>query len=388
MTTKSYDVVVVGAGVTGASTAFHLATLQAGRVLLVDSGAPGSGMSSRSSALIRMHYTFPPEVQLAVRSDAMFSRWTEVVAAPAFVRRVGFVRVVLPGEEPLLRANVDMQRALGADTRIVTAGELAELAPGLSTEGVSEAAYEPNGGFGNGSVVASDFAASARERGVTVRSGVRVTRLLDRLGRVAGIETDGGTIKAGTTVVATGVWSPPLLETAGVRLPIECELHHVAILRHKGPGAPLACIDSTTGTYFRPEGSGETTLVGSFAGGRPAEPGDADRPVEEEALAKLAEAASRRVPALEEAGIVRGVRGVYDMTPDSRPMIGRIGGLDGLVVAVGFSGMGFKISPAVGEAVAGIVTGEGPDWIDMRPFRPERFAEGEPIRAPFAYGDD
>ncbi len=385
----THDVIVVGSGVTGASTAFQLAERRAGDVLVLDQGAAGSGMSSRSSALIRMHYTFPPEVQLAVRSDGIFSRWPEVVGAGGVVKRTGFARIVMPGEESNLRENVKMQQSLGADTRIVTGEELAEIAPGLLVDDVAEAAYEPNGGFGDGAVVAGDFMAAARRRGVRFRPGTPIRALLTEGDRVVGVETDDGPEHAGTVVLATGVWSRPLLRDIGFHAPIECELHHVAILRN-GPagGAPLACIDSVTATYFRPEGSGETTLVGSFEGGRPAAPADADAPVDQDALAELAEAASRRLPALEEAGVARGVRGVYDMTPDARPMIGRLPGLEGLVVAVGFSGMGFKISPAVGEAVADLVVGDGPSWIDMHPFRPNRFAEGDLVVPPFPYADD
>jgi sarcosine oxidase subunit beta len=385
----THDVLVVGAGVTGASAAFHLAQRRAGEVLVLDRGAAGSGMSSRSSALIRMHYTFAPEVQLAVRSDAMFSRWPDVVGAVGFVKRTGFARIVIPGEESNLRENVKMQQSLGADTRIVTGEELAEIAPGLAVDDVAEAAYEPNGGFGDGAVAAGDFVAAARRAGVSFRPRSQIRSLLTAGDRVIGVETDDGAEHAGTVVLATGVWSRPLLSGIGFHAPIECELHHVAILRngHAG-GAPIACIDSVTASYFRPEGSGETTLVGSFTGGRPATPEDADAPADQDSLAELAEAASRRVPALEEAGVARGVRGVYDMTPDARPMIGRLPGLEGLVIAAGFSGMGFKISPAVGEAVADLVVGDGPTWIDMHPFRPNRFAEGDLVVPPFPYSDD
>ena len=106
-------------------------------------------------------------------------------------------------------------------------------------------------------------------------------------------------------------------------------------------------------------------------------------------LAALVGAASHRVPALADAGIVRGVTGVYDMTPDGRPMLGELPGLSGLVLAAGFSGTGFKISPAVGEAVAALVTGHRvAGSVDIGPFRPGRFAEGKPVTPPHPYSDD
>jgi glycine/D-amino acid oxidase-like deaminating enzyme len=106
-------------------------------------------------------------------------------------------------------------------------------------------------------------------------------------------------------------------------------------------------------------------------------------------LAALVGAAAWRVPALAEAGIAHGITGVYDMTPDGRPMLGEWPGLSGLVLATGFSGTGFKISPAVGEALAVLVTGRPvAGSVDITSMRPGRFAEGEPVSPPFPYSDD
>jgi glycine/D-amino acid oxidase-like deaminating enzyme len=392
----SADVVIVGAGVIGAATAFHLSLLGAGDVLVLDRATVGSGMSCRSSALVRMHYTFGPEVELAVRSDAMFGAWPDLTGRPGCVRRTGFVRIVPPGEEAALRANVAMQRALGARAEVIDAAGLKEVAPGLRADDVECAAWEPNGGYGDGAVVAGDLLAAARARGVRYRPHSPVAALLTDGGRVTGVElagsgsgTGGGDREhAGTVVLAAGVWSPALLRTVGVVLPIETELHRVAVLAHPaGQGTPVACIDSTTQTYFRPEAGGSMTLVGAFAGQRGADP-DAVASAAGEDLAPLVQAASHRVPALEDAGIVRGVTGVYDMTPDARPLLGRLPGLDGLIVAAGFSGMGFKISPAVGEGIAGLIAGAPAGSVDLAPFRPDRLSDGRPIEPPNPYSDD
>ena len=195
-------------------------------------------------------------------------------------------------------------------------------------------------------------------------------------------------LHAGTVVLATGVWSPPLLRGAGIDLPIETERHTVAVLAHPpGGGASVACIDSVTGTYFRPEASGTMTVVGEFTGERGVAP---DQPATASigAAAPLAGRAAERVPALADAGIARGITGVYDMTPDARPMLGPVPGAPGLVLAAGLSGTGFKISPAVGESLAAMLTGGGDGAVDLAPFRPGRFADGQPIEAPYPYSDD
>ena len=236
--------VIVGAGVIGAATAFHLSLLGAGDVLVLDRATVGSGMSCRSSALVRMHYTFGPEVELAVRSDAMFEAWPDLVGRPGCVRRTGFIRIVSPGEEEALRANVAMQRALGAQAEVIDAAGLKEVAPGLRADDVACAAWEPHGGYGDGAVVAGDLLAAARARGVRYRPHAPVASLLTDGGRVIGVELagsgSGDRVYAGTVVLAAGVWSPPLLRTAGVALPIETELHRVAVLAHgAGEGAPV-----------------------------------------------------------------------------------------------------------------------------------------------------
>jgi glycine/D-amino acid oxidase-like deaminating enzyme len=414
----SADVIVVGAGVAGASTAFHLSRLGAGDVLVVDRGTAGSGMSSRSSAMIRMHYTFRPEVELAVRSDRMFASWTELTGRPAFVRRTGFARLVLPGEEDALRANVAMQRDCGARVEVLPATDFAALAPGFRTDDLTVAAWEPDGGYGDGALVAGDLLAAARERGVRYRPHTPVLALLREGDRVTGIQTPDGPEHAPVVVAAAGVWSPALLASIGVDLPIETEFHQVAVLSHApGQGTPVACIDSTTQSYFRPEARGSMTLVGSFTGprgvdpDRVAPPPDAARAAPSPGapqrgalgapeytqstaltvpdLAELVGAAARRVPALADAGIVRGITGVYDMTPDGRPMLGELPGVSGLVLAAGFSGTGFKISPAVGEAVAALVTGRPiAGSVDIGPFWPGRFAAGRPVSPPHPYSDD
>jgi len=387
--TATIDVLIVGAGVIGAATAFHLTRLGAGSVAVLDRASVGSGMSSRSSALVRMHYTFPPEVDLAVRSDTMFDAWTDLTGRPGCVRRTGFVRLVHAGETDLLRANVAMQRERGAQAEVIDAADLARLAPGMRTDDIECAAWEPHGGYGDGAIVAGDLLAAARGAGACYRPNTPVRALTTDGERVIGAETDAGPVHAGVTVLACGVWSPPLLAAVGIDVPIETELHNVAVVRHPlGVGAGVACIDSTTQTYFRPEAGGQMTLIGGFTGPRGADPDAVPQSASAGDLTELVGAAARRVPALADAGIAAGITGVYDMTPDARPMLGETDGRPGLVLAAGFSGMGFKISPAVGEALAELIVAGATSHVDLAAFRPGRFADGEPINPVLAYRDD
>jgi sarcosine oxidase subunit beta len=386
---KTADVVIVGAGVMGTAIAFHLAKRKTGKIVLLDRDHVGRGGSGRSSALIRMHYTFPPEVQLAVVSLKMFQNWQDVVGASGDFRKTGFVRIVHPHEIERLKVNVDMHRKLGAIVELVDQKQLQELEPDWKLDDVELAAYEPNSGYGDGAGVAGDFLEAARNLGAEYFSRTQATALAVTSGRVKGVETDRGTISAPVVIVATGPWTRPLIQQADYDLPIECEFHQVAILRNapdmKGGGC--ACIDSVTATYFRSDAH-DKFLVGDFYGTRPIDPDNFPQRASDESLEEIIQRACRRLPKLEGAEIMRGVTGVYDITPDSRPLLGELPEIRGAYVCAGFSGMGFKISPAIGLVMSELVLDGAGRTVDISAFRPSRFAEGKPIKPEFEYVDD
>jgi glycine/D-amino acid oxidase-like deaminating enzyme len=386
---KNADSIVLGAGVMGASIAFHLAKRKAGKIVVLDKDHVGRGGSGRSSALVRMHYSFPPEVQLALVSLKMFQDWQDIVGAPGDFRKTGFVRIAHPDETDRLKLNVEMQRKLGSTVELIDKNELAKLEPDWKVDDVELAAYEPDSGYGDGAGVANDFLQAARELDVAYFSRTQSTELNIQSGRVVGVVTNQGTIAAPTVIAATGPWTRPLLRQAGYDLPIDCEYHQVAILRNapdmKGGGC--ACIDSVTATYFRSDAS-DKFLVGDFYGKRPVDPDNFPQRASDDSLEEMIERACRRVPKLEGAEVMRGVTGVYDMTPDSRPLLGEIPGIAGLYVCAGFSGMGFKISPAIGLVMSELMLDGSGKTVDISAFRADRFAKNKPIKAEYEYVDD
>ena len=386
---RTADFVILGAGVMGTSIAFHLAKRKAGKIVVLDRDHVGRGGSGRSSALIRMHYSYPLEVQLALISLGIFQRWQEYVGAPGDFHRTGFVRIVHPNETENLKRNVELQQRVGVEVRLIGRGELRELEPDWAVGDVEVAAYEPNSGYGDGAGVANDFLTAARDLGVAYLPRTQATDFMVEAGRVRGVKTDQGEIEAPAIVAATGPWTRPLFQGVGYDPPIETEYHQVAILKNapgmRGGGG--ACIDSVTATYFRSDGP-DKFLVGDFYGTRPVDPDHFPQRASESELEPLIERAARRIPKLANAEVMRGVTGVYDMTPDSRPLLGAVSGIDGLYLCAGFSGMGFKISPAVGLVMSELLLDGRAETLDISPFRPSRFAEGKPIVAPYEYKDD
>jgi glycine/D-amino acid oxidase-like deaminating enzyme len=336
-----------------------------------------------------MHYSFPPEVKLALISLHMFQNWRDIVGAPGDFRKTGFVRIVHPNETERLKLNVEMQHKLGVKVELIDQHQLSELEPDWNVDEVELAAYEPDAGYGDGAGVAGDFLEAARDLGAMYVPRTQARTLCLDGNRVRGVITGQGVIHSPIVIVATGPWTRPLLQQSGYDVPIDCEYHQVAILRNapdmKGGGC--ACIDSVTATYFRADAQ-DKFLVGDFYGTRPVDPDNFPQRASDESLEEIIDRAARRVPKLQHAEVMRGVTGVYDMTPDSRPLLGEIPGVGGLYHCAGFSGMGFKISPAIGLVMSELVLDGHATSVDIHSFRPSRFAENSPIKAEYEYLDD
>ena len=387
--TNSADFVIIGAGVMGTSIAYHLAKRSAGRIIILDKDYVGRGASGRSSALIRMHYTFPPEVQLALKSLEMFQNWADIIGQKGDFRRTGFVQLVPEKEVGLLKANIEMQRRHGVNVELITGEELHRMEPDWSVDDVIAAAYEPDSGYGDCAGVANDFLSKARELGVRYRPRTRVTELRLRGDRIGGVTTEHAEIRAPVVIAATGQWNKSLFAKAGIDLAIHTEYHEVCLVKNPAgmKGGGCACIDSVLCVYFRPEGH-DKTLLRAFSGKRDIDPENFPQRASPESLAALADVACRRIPRLEEAELVRGITGVYDVTPDSRALLGEVSEVRGLYVAAGFSGMGFKISPAIGLVLSELILDGQARTVDISAFRVSRFAEGQPIRPEFEYAEN
>lgn len=386
---KTADFVILGAGVMGASIAFQLARRKAGRIVILDKEHVGSGASGRSSALIRMHYTFPPEVQLALVSLKMFQHWTEIVGEAGVFRRTGFVRLVHSVDAERLKKNVAMQRSLGVHVELIDRHQLKALEPDWEVDDIDLAAYEPDSGYGDGNVVANDFLSRARDLGAVYLPKTMASSFVIEGKRIRGVRTEQGEIHAPVVIAATGPWTRPLFRGTEYDPPIENEYHQVAILKNAPGmrGGGCACIDSITLTYLRSDGS-DKCLVGDFYGQRPVDPDNFPQRASEADLEEMIERAARRLPKLENAEVVRGTTGVYDITPDSCALLGPVPGIEGLYICAGFSGMGFKISPAIGIVMSELLLDGAATTVDISAFRPTRFAEGRPIHPEFEYQRD
>lgn len=376
------DVVVIGGGCTGTSTAFHLARRLHGRILLLERDRVGTGPSGRTVGIIRLHYSHRPLIELALRSLDAFAHFEALTGRSADFTRTGFLLLVPEAEWEGLLANVALQQQLGVRVEVVTAEEVVRLDPRLNPEGIAGGAYEPDSGFADGYATATAFAAAARKHGVRIEEGVRAEAIEVHNGKVVRVRTTQGSVDTGTVLVAAGAWSVALLRPLGIELPIVAAREQVVHLAPPQEFGSLRFVleDLALGFYARPE-TGGTALAGVLEE-EPEEIVDPDgfhTGVDLSFVERVARVWSTRFPRAREARFRGGYASLYDVTPDWQPILGPVEGIEGLYLAAGFSGHGFKLSPALGEELSRWLAGEVPT-VDLRAFSLRRFQEGKLLR--------
>ncbi len=383
----SADIVIVGGGVVGASTAFHLAVLGVRNVVLLERQQLAAGASGKSGALVRMHYTNEAESRLAFESLKIFRDFAAVVGGDCGFEPVGFFQIVGRGYEGALGRNVAAQQRLGIRTEAITADELARRLPGCRVDDVGGAAWEADSGFADPNATTFAFAEAARRRGVTVLTRSEVTSVVVESGRVAGVETTTGRITAPVVVLAPGAWAGSLLAPLGLDLPLVPYRIQVTIFRWPA-GYTLrhpAIIDAIHHSWFRPEGR-VSTLIGVELGSGHGDPDRLAEGVDADYVARCRHALGWRLPAFAEATMRGGWAGMIMMSGDGRPIIDQIPSVAGLFTMLGDSGTSFKTSPAVGRCLAEWIVHGKPRTADLTPFRASRFAEGRPWADEHHYG--
>ncbi len=371
----------------GASTAFHLARQGLG-VVLVEKGHVGSGATGHSGAIVRQHYESRVGIRLARDSLAFFSRFEEETGLPCDFRRTGFLSGSRERDLPAFEALLGLLRSEGVRAERVGSDEATEMEPRLDVSDYAALVHDPDAGYADPIATAVGFAEGAGRSGARVLEGRGVVEIVVRKGRVAGVKLrGGGSINSSRIVLAAGNWTPAIARRAGVRLPVRFVRGEVAILRcPPGFGAPPRIhFDFYGNTYSRPEAE-KDVLVGYMD----TDPRKAVRGPElrDDAIAAatvrdLRGRLARRFPIIARAQPRGGWSGLYDVTPDAYPILDAVGP-EGLFVAVGFSGHGFKLCPEVGRLLAEYVaSGRRPEALAA--LRESRYRERKPVvpDAPF-----
>ena len=377
------DVVVIGAGVLGASIAWHLAGLGVRDIVLLDrAGKPAEGSTGRATGGFRAQFGSAFEVRLALLAREKLRRFRDEVGIDPGYEPHGYLWLArTPAQLDDLRAANAVQRECGlAEARLLDSAELAAVNPAVRGE-FAGAAFCPTDGFIRPLQILQGYLAGAQARVARVewRSGVESLRV--ERGKATAVRAGGKNFPCGTVVVSAGAWSAPVARMAGVLAPVSPLRRQVALTEPQTalpPSMPLT-IFVEDGFHLRVRDGRALLLLPTP--GNPRDPYDTS--VEPAWLDAIARIAADRVPSLAGVALDRpgSWAGLYEMTPDQRPLLGFADEVANLFLACGCSGRGVMLSPALGQLGAELLVGRSPS-LDVEALRPGRFAGGRPLAPP------
>ena len=388
---NTVDVIIIGGGISGCSAAYQLARRGAS-VRLLEKSHLAAGSTGRTVGIIRQHYSNEITARMAQRSLRVWEDFAEVIGGDAGFVRSGVIFAVGPAEREKMAANVAMQRRLGIRVEMLDATDLRAVVPALRGDDFGAIAFEPEGGYADGALATAAYARRASARGATITQGAECRQILVEKGRILGVETADEIIHAPVVINAAGPWAARLTAALGFETPAQPSRHQVAVFQQPADGALAGhpfLADFVNHFYTRGE-TGTLTLSGSLdpreAQDTVADPDHYNEVVSMDFNLEMAERTQERLPAMAAARVSKGWVGLYTVTPDWHPIIGPLPGVEGLILAYGFSGSGFKMGPVVGEMLADLALGERRCPINPQPFRLERFAAGETFRGGYGEG--
>ncbi|MFZ2178157.1 MAG: FAD-dependent oxidoreductase [Rhodococcus sp. (in: high G+C Gram-positive bacteria)] len=389
--TQTAKFVIVGGGLEGLAIAWSLADRGETDVLVLERGTLCSGMTGKSSGVVRCHYGTPSLAAMSWYGVDIFTRATEIFGDDMAFRQCGYVVGVGENNVDPLKANVAMMQGLGIDVDYIGHDTMAELWPGLHLDDFAAFAYEPLGGRGEAYMAGMAFGAAARKLGVKIRQSTPVTSLLQNAdGRVYGVTlANGDQVHAEQVILATGPWAPELGAGVGVDIPVKAQRAQLVLIDQGVPTPEVPVLSDLAGLqYICREPNGEL-LVGNSDHAAPEyiDPDKYRNRADDSTIEKNIGKLGNRLPDMPDPRITSSYVGAYDVTPDYNPIIGPAP-VDGLFLATGFSGHGFKISPAVGRLVADMLLDDGKTTlpnVEPSDFRYSRFEEGDLLVSLYPY---
>ena len=372
------DVVIIGGGVMGVSTACHLAQRGCKQVLLLERHPFfGTEATGKCAGGIRYQFSTDINIRLSLLSLPMLDRFEEEIGQPIDLRRCGYL-FLLTGTEDVeaFRRSVGIQHRLGVETEWLEPEEIAGRAPLLDLDGVLAGTFHPRDGLADPSGVVQGYVSAARRSGARLMNGVTVTGITMDNHRISGVTTDRGDVSTPVVVNAAGPWAAGIGEMAGIDLPVVPLRRQIAVTTPipQIPSDFPFVIDFAQSLYFHREGPGVLTGMSNAD-----EPAGFDQSVDETWESIHLESAMRRLPVLAEAGVISRWAGLYEVTPDAHPILGKVPEVEGFLVICGFSGHGFQHGPACGLLMAEEILDGRAHTLDVSSLDLARFDEGRSI---------
>lgn len=367
-------VIVIGGGISGVAAAYELAR-NGVAVTLLERGELASMASGWTLAGVRQSGRHPAELPLAAAAVARWPELADELEADTEYRQQGNLRLALSESDiPVIRGVVDASAAAGIPIEYLeTIDQIRAIAPAL-TDDIYGASWCPSDGHANPSRTVMAFAAAAERHGAVIRTGITVTSIATKAGKVTGVETSEGSISADIVIVAAGIYTPRLLAPLGLSLPLD--IRHVPAVQSV-PVAPLLApvLGVASGMFAgrqQADGRFRMTLNGVSWNGDQWHDQYSVQPTMEQVRDTI-EFAFRLIPDIRGIRIAQVWGGLLDLTPDALPVIERSPDVEGLIVAAGFSGHGFCLGPITGQILADLAV-FGSTELPIEPFQLARFA--------------
>ena len=372
------QIVIIGGGVMGASTAYHLARRGVTDIVLLEKQEFwGMGATGKCAGGIRYQFSTEINVRLSQLSLPMLDRFEDELGQAIDLRKCGYLFLLTNDRDvATFRHNVEMQRGLGVPTQWLDGDAVRRRVPLLAADDVIAGTYCAEDGLADPNGVVVGYVNGAKRLGVTALTDTPVTGIDVAGGRIRGVQTPQGTIACETVVNAAGPWSAVVSDMAGVPLPVT-PVRRQMLTTTPLPALPVDfpfVVDFAQSLYFHREGEG--LLTGQS---NPDQAPGFDETVDREWEWTHLENAIARLPLLEEAGLAARWAGLYEVTPDAHPIFGATP-VDGYYVVTGFSGHGFMHGPAAGLLMAEIILDGQATTLDISSLDYARFAEGRLIK--------
>ncbi len=354
----SADAVIIGGGINGLTTARELGKLGLKNIVVLEKNYIGSGSTGRCGGGIRQQWTTEENIRLAQESVRMYEEMSADLGYQVFFRQGGYLMITeQEADLPALRKAVELQNKCDVPTEFLQPEECLKIVPDLNISNIKGATFCPKDGTAYPFAVIWGYAKACHKLGVKVFIRTTVSEIESDGGRIKGVSTDRGRISTPLVINCAGPWARTMAAKVGVSLPNRQERHEIMVSESLKPFLDPMIISLTNGIYFSQSLRGE--IVGGI--GDPNEPrwenpADFDTSSQLRFAVRFAKALTGYYPRAAAARMMRQWAGLYDVTPDHRPILGAVPGLEGYYHICGFSGHGFMLGPVTGVRMARFIT--------------------------------
>ena len=369
--TDEYEVVIIGGGINGLGTAYHMGKKGFTDVLVLDKSFLGYGASGRNGGGIRQQWTSEENIKLALESRKMFERLDEELEEDLEFYQGGYLVLSFDEEEAEeFKDNVKLQNSLGVESEYLSPKEAKGIVPELDTSDVVAATFNQSDGTIYPFKVIHGYANRLEEMGIDVKEHTEVTDIVTEGQEIKKVKTEEGDIKTDTVVNAAGGWSSMIAEMAGAEIPNEPVRHEIMVTEPYERFLDPMVISFKHGIYFSQSEHGN--VVGGI--GNPDEEPGLNQKSSLWFMKKFSDTLLDFIPKFSGVSMIRQWAGFYDVTPDAQPILGTVPEVERFYQVNGFSGHGFMVSPMVTKVTAELVLGEEPS-MDIDRLRVERFED-------------